>query len=104
MLTSSVVSRGFETRYGQTKDYKIGICCFSSKHAAVSRKSKDWLGRNQDDVSEWGDIPIPGLLFQWDSTIMIQLSVLVRHKTDNIIISDIARSRHYVAGKLLIWR
>ena len=29
MLTSSAVERGFETQSGQTKDYKIGICCFS---------------------------------------------------------------------------
>jgi hypothetical protein len=28
------------------------------------RKSKDWLARNQDNVSEWGDISIRGLLFQ----------------------------------------
>ena len=35
VLTSSVVNRGFEHRMGQTKDYKIGICCFSTKHAAL---------------------------------------------------------------------
>jgi hypothetical protein len=38
-------------RSGKTKDYKIGICCFSAKHAALRRKSKDWLARNQDNVS-----------------------------------------------------
>jgi hypothetical protein len=36
---------------GQTKDYNIGICCFSAKHTALRRKSKDWMTRNQDDVS-----------------------------------------------------
>jgi len=38
---------------GQTKDYKIGICCFSAKHAALKREreSKDWLARNQENVS-----------------------------------------------------
>jgi len=41
---------------GQTKDYKIGICCFSAKHAALRRKSKGWLARNQNNVSEWGDV------------------------------------------------
>jgi hypothetical protein len=41
---------------GQSKDYKIGICCFSAKHAASRRKNKDWLARNQDNVSEWSDI------------------------------------------------
>ena len=40
VLASSVVYRGFKPRSGQTKDYKIGICCFSAKHAALSRKSK----------------------------------------------------------------
>ena len=47
MLASSVVGRGFETRSGQTKDYKIAICCFLAKHTALRRKRKDWLGRNQ---------------------------------------------------------
>ena len=64
VLASSVVDRGFKPRSGQTKDYKIGICCFSAKHAALRRKSKDWLARNQDNVSEWGDMSIHGLLFQ----------------------------------------
>jgi hypothetical protein len=35
------------------------------------------LARNQDNVSEWGHMSIRGLLFQWASTIKIQLSVLV---------------------------
>jgi hypothetical protein len=75
MPTSSVVDRRFEHWSGQSKDYKIGICCFSAKHAALGRKSKDWLARNQDYVSEWGNMSICGLLFQWASTIKIQLSV-----------------------------
>jgi hypothetical protein len=45
MLILSAVDCRFEHRSGQTKDYKIGICCFSSKHAALRRKSKDWLAR-----------------------------------------------------------
>jgi hypothetical protein len=77
VLVSSVIDRGFESRSGQTKDYNIGICCFSAKHAALRRKSKDWLARNQNNVSEWDDMSIRGLLFQWASTIQIQLSVLV---------------------------
>jgi hypothetical protein len=45
VLTSSAVDRGFEPRSGQTKNYKIGMCCFSAKHAALRRKSKTgWLG------------------------------------------------------------
>ena len=51
VLALSAVDRGFEARSGQTKDYKIGICCFSAKHAALRRKSKDCLAWNRDNVS-----------------------------------------------------
>jgi hypothetical protein len=61
MLESIAVDRGLEPRSGQTKDYKIGICCFSAQRAA---KSKDWLVQNQDNVSVSGDMSILGLLFQ----------------------------------------
>jgi hypothetical protein len=57
-----VVDHGFEPRSGQSKGYEIGVCCFSAKHAALRRKSKGWLARNQDNVSEWGDMSIRGLL------------------------------------------
>ena len=59
VLASSVVDRGFEPRSGQTKDYTIGMCCFSAKHAALRRKSKDWLARNKNNMSEWSDISKP---------------------------------------------
>jgi len=61
MLSSSVGDRGFEPQSGQIKNYEIGICCFSANHAVVRRKSNDWLVRNQDEVSEWGDMFIRGL-------------------------------------------
>jgi hypothetical protein len=61
VLTWSVVDHGLEPRSGQTKDYKIGIYCFSTKHAALRRKSKDWLAQNRDNVSE---MSISELLFQ----------------------------------------
>ena len=64
VLTLSAVDCGFEPQSGQTKDYRIGICCFSSKHTVLRRKSKDWLARNQDNVYEWGDMSIRRLLFQ----------------------------------------
>jgi hypothetical protein len=35
------------------------------------------LAGNQDNVSEWSNMSIRGLLFQWASTIKIQLSVFV---------------------------
>jgi hypothetical protein len=50
------VDCGFESRSGKKKDYNIVICCFSAKHAALRRKIKDWLTRNQDNVSVWGDM------------------------------------------------
>jgi len=40
-----------QARSGRTKDYKIGICCFSTKQTAVRSKSKDLLARNQNNVS-----------------------------------------------------
>ena len=39
VLASNAVDRGFESRSGHSKDYEIGICCFSAKHAALRCKS-----------------------------------------------------------------
>jgi hypothetical protein len=57
--------------------YKIGICCFSATHTALRRYGKYWLARNQDNVSEWRDMSIHGLLFQWvNTTKVLQASTL----------------------------
>ena len=64
VLPSSAVDRGFEPRFGQTKDYAIGICCFSAKHAALKRKNKEWLARNKNYVSKLSDMSTRGLLYQ----------------------------------------
>ena len=77
MLASSVVDCGFESLSVQAKDYKIGICCFSAKHIALRRKSNDWLAQNQNNMSEWVNMSIHRTLFQWASSIKIQLNVLV---------------------------
>ena len=69
VLASSAVDRGFEPRSSQTWEYKIGICCFSAKHAALRSKSKDWLAQNQNNVSKWSDMSTRGLSFQWASTL-----------------------------------
>jgi hypothetical protein len=61
VLVSSAVDRGFEPRSDQTKDYKNGICYFSAKYAALRKKSKDWLARNQNNVSGWSNMSIRGL-------------------------------------------
>ena len=61
-IVSSAVDRGFELRSAQTKDYEIGICCFSARHAALRRKNKDCLARNQDNGSKCGGLYIRGLV------------------------------------------
>jgi len=38
VLALSAVDHGVEPRSGQTKKYKIGICCFSFKHTAFRSK------------------------------------------------------------------
>jgi hypothetical protein len=63
VLASSAVDCGFQPRSGQIKDYNIGICCYSAKHAALRRKSKDRWARNQNNVSEWSDMSTRGQLF-----------------------------------------
>ena len=40
VFTSSAGDREFKPRSGQTKDYNIGICCFSAKHVVLKRKNK----------------------------------------------------------------
>ena len=68
VLVSSAVGRGFESRSGQTKEYKVGSCCFSAKHATLRKKSEDGLVRNQNNVSVWSDMSIREQLFQWANT------------------------------------
>jgi hypothetical protein len=52
VLASSAVDRGFEPWSGQTKDYKIGIWCFSAKHDALRSKSKPVINFNFVDVNQ----------------------------------------------------
>ena len=64
VLASSVVDPGFEPQSGQTKDYEIGICCFSSKHAALrERATTGWHGIRIMCLSGI-DLSILGLLLQ----------------------------------------
>jgi len=64
VLASCAVYRRFESLSGQTKNYKIGICRSSAKHATFRSLSKHWLARIQDNVSEWGDMSSWGELLQ----------------------------------------
>ena len=52
VLASSAIDRMFEPRSGKNKDYKIGSLCFSAKHAALTRKSKDGLALNQEKPAQ----------------------------------------------------
>jgi hypothetical protein len=64
VLALSALDCGCEPLPGQTKDFTIGVCCFSAKHEALRRKNNDWLARNQDNVSKWSDMSTRRLLFQ----------------------------------------
>ena len=46
----------------------MGICCFSAKHTTLWNKGKDWLSRNQNNVSEWSDMSTNRMLFHLAST------------------------------------
>jgi hypothetical protein len=65
VLTSSAVDHGFKPWSGRTKDYVIGICCFSTKHTVLRSKSKDWWAWNQDNVTKRSNMSIRELFFQW---------------------------------------
>jgi hypothetical protein len=44
VLATSAVDRKFKPRSGQTKDYKIGICCFSAKARSIKEKEQRLVG------------------------------------------------------------
>ena len=104
LLASSVQYRGFEPRTGQTKDYKIDICCFFSTHTTLRRKSKDRLARNQDSVSQWINMSIHRLV-----------SVSQHYKNPTMLVDLVQNKHHYITAfnlfssyfwekKRLIWR
>ena len=64
MLVSSAVDAELKPRLGQTKDYKLDICCFFTKHTVLMRKSAENQAKNQDNVSEWSNLSTSKLLFQ----------------------------------------
>ena len=67
VLALSVVDIGFEPGRVKPKTiYNIGICCFSSKHTALRRKSKDWLARNQNNMS-----PVEQHVYPW-TVVLVQ--------------------------------
>jgi len=56
VLASSTVDRRFEPQSDKTKDYAIGMFCFSSKHVALRSKVNDCWAPDQDNMSEWSDM------------------------------------------------
>jgi len=48
-----------------------------AKHAVLKSQRKDCLAPNHDNVPAWSHTSTFGLLFQWASSITIQLRVLV---------------------------
>jgi hypothetical protein len=69
-LVLSAVDQEFEPGLDQTKDYEIDICCISAKHTALRSMNKDWLVRNQNNLSQWSNMSTHGLLFQWMQSIL----------------------------------
>jgi hypothetical protein len=86
----SAVDCGFDPWSDQTKDYEIGICCFSAKHAALRSKSHM--------STYW-------MLFQWASKIKNSTKrVGLVHKGDIMFSSSNGtHSRHDMAEKLFTW-
>jgi hypothetical protein len=41
------------SRTGRTNQKDYTMCCFFAKHASIRSKSKGWLARNQNNMSEW---------------------------------------------------
>ena len=81
-----VVDRGFNQWPDQTKDDKIGICCFSAKHTALRRKYNKYNGVSIMCQSRVTCLPVDyrfSKLVQYKS----KISMLVKYKADIIIFS-----------------
>ena len=52
----SIIANMLATTIGSNKDYKTDICCFSTKHASLRNKNKDWWALNYDNMFAWKDM------------------------------------------------
>ena len=77
ILALSMIYRGM----CQIKDYKIDICCFSSKHAALRRKSQDLIGSESGYYVE-----VERLVFLW---IVVAVSCKITTKRVDLLHSII---------------
>jgi hypothetical protein len=97
---------GSSPQWCQNNGYAISMCCFSAKHTTLRRKSKDWLPRNRDNMSEWIGIFIRGMLSQWASTKKIQQASWSSTKRISLYSNLIECNLFppFYIWKLLIWR
>ena len=63
-LTSSAVDCGFEPCRVKPKAIKLLFVASPLCRATLMRRSKNWVTRNQDNMSGWGNMYIRGLLFR----------------------------------------
>jgi hypothetical protein len=68
-------------------------------YTTLKRKSKDWLSRNHDNVSELGDMSTSRLLFQCASTIQIQQRVLFWYKVFGLTRSGLKPTIYHNRGE-----
>ena len=87
---------------GSRQNYKTDICCFSVKHAPLRSKSEDWLALNEKYMSEWSDMSVRMLLFQWASTIKIPSWSMERgwnhHLIEMCLVLNMSRSWKWSLG------
>ena len=96
ITTQSAVDCGcrFYCWSGQTKAYKIGIWCFSTKHTTLRSKNKVWLVQNRDFVCVLNNMSTWGLLFQW-------VSAITQHVCYTAVHLKLNNSRSLMASNLL---
>ena len=50
VMVNVLVSSGVDLWSGQTKNYEIGICCYSARMQHLGERA-DWFARNQNGVA-----------------------------------------------------
>ena len=84
--TKKSKSKPLSPRVRQIKYYEISVRWFSARHPELMRKSKYWLVRNWDYVSEWSDMSTHRLLFQ---------PAAIIKKTPQTKLVDLVQSGHH---------
>jgi len=102
LIVSRAVDLGFEQMSGQTKDYNIGICCFSADHVELRSKNKDWLARNHD-MGRMGRHVYPRTVVSVSQHYKYQSKTCWSNTQHPIISSNITCSLHDIAETLPIY-